>query len=364
MVYFFFRARIEKKQNIWSICYDKNEKNFLQSWLDLRIQNNMSQIEKGYSLSVLLFLMSLNNKNCLSLIVKIQTIGKRILNRPYPLYVRIRALQYMAYYLFFKALFEENRPHLVFITTDSNPSGLAGMHVCRQKNIQSCFLSRGEPFGKIPKVYADMALLRGKHSYQRYIDVGAILKQPLWQGFSNHYTPIKKIQADTDLTLGIFLGKSSTLKNLEHLLKWASENNFKTVIVRTHPNQDFAPQETIQFYHSTKIIKSSNKNIKTDAQACDLILAGNSTVHLENLLFGTPSLYCPLLELSHHDRNQYRSEGLTLQWDHTIKINQINSFYLSSRVEQILRQHLNCDLSQKESKLLFNQHIHSLLSYE
>jgi predicted glycosyltransferase len=160
--------------------------------------------------------------------------------------------------------------------------------------------------------------------------------------------PIKRI--------GIFLGKSSQLINLEQIINSLKKYQSSEILLRMHPNTLFQnPSKIVHKYPS--IILSKNSNVEQDIQSCDFILAGNTTVHLKCLLHGVVSMYCYQLEPNHFDRNKYIENGLIIEYSTELSLEAINSHYAYN---DKITYYLNTNLSTSKAIHLYEEYLSSL----
>jgi len=268
---------------------------------------------------------------------------QRLKRRGFKPYVVLRAAEFLAYYArlqkFLSASPGNFRYALIF--TDGNPHGLALLHAAKRNQVSTAFISHGEPAAPVYPLKVEMAYLKGPMSLQLYLESGGQIAKPLFQGEQERWHPIRATPNAPIRKVGIFLSKSSSREGVDRACREISaEIGAVTFLLRGHPNWE------------------SSGRLEDDVAQCDLIFAGNSTVHLEILLLGCASIYMHRLDDGEWDRQGYVREGLILDWDQGPRpiLPAIAEFYSDPRIQKKLQFHLALDQSATLTREQLNAH--------
>ena len=278
----------------------------------------------------------------------------RWLSRQYPLYVALRAAEYLAYYSRAYSLVADNRVRTVLAFSDGNPHGIALLQLARRHGKAAVFVAHGEPTGPTLPLICKAAFLWGPDSYEQYRNAGASIDQPLFRGCKDEWRPMTVLRKPM-ACVGVFLGKTTHEANIVALLgQLRLQYKPREILVRPHPNAPLPPSTVRELTRDPSVRVSESPELSRDVHSSDLVLAGNTTAHPEILLGGTPSLYCYELEDGEFDRNGYLKGGLVLRWNPGIELSAINDFYQSPRLAAHLHGHFDLDHTREASLEQFN----------
>jgi hypothetical protein len=268
--------------------------------------------------------------------------------RRFELYQVLRVAQYFAYYFQSRAVVLHFNLRGVVSCTDSNPHGLALLQVARSLGRKSVFIAHGEPTVPAARLVCDLAFLFGQNSVDRYEQSASRLGKVLLKGHSRAGLPRLTSLGEVKV-LGIFLGKVISAELLDSLIQWAShQTTLTTLILRPHPKFPL-PKTCFSYLDGQSVILSSARLIPDDVSRCDLVLAGNSTAHLDVLLAGKRSAYFSDAGPAGHDRYGYVGTGLVPLWNPTLTLEDIDRHYRTQPVRSKLDFHLSTQSSEAES---------------
>lgn len=281
----------------------------------------------------------------------------KILKR-YDLFIALRAIQYLAYYDRFDFELHKGNTNIVIVFTDANPHGRALMQSALKKNIKLCFISHGEPDETMPPICCDIAYLFGERSLLRYRKNRSHIGKVLYYGHKDIFKKIREVDFRKNVQIGIFLSKSTNLDEVVKLI-FLLKKTFKncTILIRKHPNMDLTRREEKMLLRSFAVQISDGKSLDRDIEKCDFVLAGETTVHLDVLLRGRPSLYYRNLEKNFFYRYDYVKEEIILEWDMDISDEVINNFYQDLNKKNWVNFFLNTEKDSCESIKEINETI-------
>lgn len=271
-----------------------------------------------------------------------------ILLRRSPLFVAMRAAELTAYFIYLKRAVSQAK--LVIVTTDNNPNGNALFFLAEALDKRSLFISHGEPNPPLHRFHVDMAVLFGEVSKERYRKCGAQIEEVLFHGHKELQREMRPVALSEIDCVGIFLSKFNSRENLVKLISQINRN-FQPgrILLREHPN--FRLQRGLRAELIRLGAKTSHRlDIYSDIERCDLIVAGNTTSHLEVLLSGCPSLYYYDGVKEYRDRYGYVASGLILEMDDSVTPTCINEFYTGAANKTQISKHLSISQTRAESR--------------
>jgi len=288
-----------------------------------------------------------------SLAFKTMLCNFRILNlilRRYDLFIALRGIQYLAYYDRFNLEIDKKDTSVIIVFTDGNPHGRALMETANKKEIKLCFVSHGEPNEPILPIHCDIAYLLGKRSLFRHEKNRSCFERVLYHGHKEKFKKIKEINFKKDVRIGIFLSKSTSLEHVVKLSFLLTER-FKTkdILIRRHPNMKLSSKEKEALLKIPGVEIGNGESIDKDVEGRDFIFAGDTTVHIDVLLRGCPSLYYRDLEETFFDRYGYVGEGVVLEWNINTPLDDINNFYQNLNRKNRIGYYLNIEKDSQES---------------
>lgn len=252
----------------------------------------------------------------------------------HPPYISLRALEYLAYYSRIRN--SATNKSAVVITTDSNPHGLALLKSAQSLGLKKIFISHGHPNPPAPRLSLDTAILYGPYSMKFYRIDAKTKTKVLFNPSKKFFIPIKKTIHYK--CVGIALSKNFSLDELENTTtKVRRIFGSVMVILRPHPSTKIK-KPLYRFSEKNHCEIDTGQSLVSFFSEIDLLLADDTTTHLNALLMGIPSLYMGSL-----DRYGFVSEGLVLPFSRVHSKNDIDDFYNASLVAQKLRNYLDID---------------------
>ena len=305
-------------------------------------------------------LAGLRGREAVSVLVKIRRLAplRRLmkeLSLKYPLFVALRATEYLAYCAKLDDHIGDERVRTVLVFSDGNPHGIALLHLARSYGKGAVFVAHGEPTEPIYPLLCSAAFLWGQSSAERYREAGARFERTVLLGCRDKWLPMDRVREPLSC-VGIFLSKMTRKSKIVSLVgRIRQVYDPETILIRPHPNAPLPLSMEGELTSLPGVRISEGSDLSTDARASDLVLAGNTTAHPEILLGGTPSLYCFDLEGADFDRIGYVRQNLVLAWTPQISIPEINDFYRPAEVQRQLRCHFDLDRTSEASFRLINE---------
>jgi len=275
----------------------------------------------------------------------------------YDFYLVLRVAEYIAYYGRLYALLDKDNLKGILMFTDNNPNSFALMFIAQRFRIPLYFISHGEPLEPIYPLKCKAAYLLGLESLRRYESRGSKFNKIFFKGHKQSFKKFQPIIGNQELTLGLFLGKLSTLERLSSLLTSVSKQlNIGKILIRRHPITSFYKKTNIKHMLPKNLILLNSTTFEEDVKKCDLILSGNSTAQLEALHMGKAVLYSREMEEGNFDKYKYIKDGLLISWDTELTLEKINDFYSNDNRVKI-KNRLDLSLTLSESIENFNRYV-------
>lgn len=269
--------------------------------------------------------------------------------RKQPFYIGLRFSRTLFFYCDFLRFIEIHRPKAIVFSTDGNPHGSAAMGACLTTNTPSVFVAHSPLVTKPGRLLATVAIFWGSHHSDSAVKQRSQIGQVLHYGFFERYQPMSQTQESLwNLRWGIFLSKDFSVSGIQNVVDFLQRHNPKIAIrLRPHPNK---LSKLPRFANATL---SEEPNLLADCKQVDIVLCSNSTVHLECLLHGIPSFFCPNLNSSREMLLPFIQNGLveTLELNSTFQEAAQNAIRRYNEVDfkERLSYYLNLQQSQQES---------------
>ena len=303
----------------------KNEKrqiDFIETVLNKKIIKNKRTFSilhyfTGYRL-VLFFILSSKFSNILKYLIK---------NNSF--LVTCRCTELLALYLKFdKDLKASKQIKNIIVSSDSNPYALAAILAGYKYHKKTFYINHGFIPPNPPRLITDISILDSEKLFEMYQHHRRNRSKLIYKGVEglNRHGQIvfpKKIEQ-----IGIFLSLLTNWDELYSLIK-KLHLSYK-ILVRLHPNLIIRKKSEVKKLRTLGIkVSYANEVATEDVKKCDLVIAGNSSVHLTVLKFKTPSLYYNEIDHVPNDFYYFIKNGLTyhLTTADDINLEKIQSFY-------------------------------------
>jgi hypothetical protein len=256
------------------------------------------------------------------------------------------------------------------IASHYSPATCALQAVCAKYQQPTIYVNHSliNYHNKVPKLEVDLACLYGEHVFNAFKHHDAIdCKEVLFIGLLGQTSTLLPSNSACSLEkVGIFLTASTNEDNFKNLLETLNANSFiKQIIIRPHPLKSIRTN-LAKFQNLKKVLIEESGIAEETAKLCDLIIAGNSSVYVEVLKCGKPSVYWNKLDFIGYDfyhllKNQIVYELTDIK---KIDIESIASFYNENwakrfeKVDFLFRkkeEEINKTLLSSFNRLLYTQ---------
>ena len=292
------------EKGIFSVSRSLNETNKIaevQSVISgLDLGSIRWDLSKGKSFAFFLFLAFRRPQNFL----KTWRVLRRFFSR-YPLYIALRCSETLLCFIALKYSLQRQGAKLPVSSSDGNPHGLATMAVASNLKIAHVFLSHGPQTARPIRLKTDLGIFYGERSLASYQAEKSIIRKSLF--YPREQATFKKVRVFSDVRrvcvcLGMGFHPERTQKLLEDIQVLAPQME---VLVRPHPS---LPQTARALRRD--LVFSFHPRLKDALADGSILLAGNSTAHLEAMRLGIYSFCFPILESGNPETPSFLKEKM------------------------------------------------------
>ncbi len=234
--------------------------------------------------------------------------------RKHDFLVACRASSLIFYYL--RIVQMELNPKVAYslVSSDSNPYALGTSFAFLKKNLKTIYITHGHLPEAPPRNFFDFSFFDGEAMADVYKRMGEIKGKYFLIGAEGSYNPLDLSGLKKEnKCIGIFLSLVTDWSSLGLLVGQVSEV-FKTdrILVRLHPNEIIRDKKGVKFLETIPNVTISTAETLAidDIKSCDLIITGNSSVHLTILKYGKPTLYVKGVDAVPHDFYRFVEKGI------------------------------------------------------
>lgn len=212
----------------------------------------------------------------------------------------VNYILYLCTEAFFRRVFVRLRPKAVLVANDHSALPLGFSEAARYLNIKTIYIQHAYITHDFPPLRFDLALLDGQCALDTYAVQGASQTSVAFRGLEGVERPMKTeaLTQGVPLTVGLFLNVFYEEKLKETLMSLENQPGIQRIVVRPHP----AYPVDLSFLECTKVeLSSREKTLWEDADACDVVIGGNSSFHLSVLKYGVPTLYYNDIDYVNYD---------------------------------------------------------------
>ena len=258
---------------------------------------------------------------------------------------------------YFIDLLKKIKPKIVIISNDHSVSNRSLRLSAEMLGIKTIYLQHASVSEFFPPLEFDYTLLDGKVSHQIYLHcyknqaienlrIKNNIKncEIIFSGQKKIVTKKNKNRELSELNIGFAVGENDNFNYVQELLNYINNNKTKC-IVRTHPAQDPLYIEKLKKYMEDKDWLSwsdPREHLISDYFAyINVIIAGESSIHLEAAIAGLPTFHYELSEnLVQPDYYGYVKNGISMRLKKNFSLNKLkssiqNKFNSSQRAQAI-----------------------------
>jgi hypothetical protein len=262
-------------------------------------------------------------------------------------------------YAYSREVLRRKRVRLVVSSSDGNPYGRALMAAARAEGVPLVFVAHGSVAESPVRAVASLAVLHGRAAADDFARQGSEIGDILFWGFlrESGMRPLGQVRR-----VLICLGAAPELGFLP-MLGSEIRSRFPSadLVVRPHPHALTGGRELAAMARQYGWALSSSPDVSDELAGADLILAANSTVHLDGLAAGVPSLYMPALDAPGARPLSFIREKLVAGWKDAKTTGDINAHYSRPDQQASLGRYMSQDSTREEFLREFGRRIDGLL---
>lgn len=226
-------------------------------------------------------------------------------SKKYDFLVACRSSSTLFYYLKITQMPLSPRVKYSLVSSDTNPYALGLSFALKAKGRESIYITHGHLPEDPPRDYFDYSLFDGEAVVDVYRRSGKIAGEYFLIGAEGVYNKLdlSGFQKENPV-IGVFLSLVTDWNELIHLLeKIKLKFNPPHILVRLHPNEIIRDHKGVKKLSEIPYVKISKAESVAvdDMREVDIVVAGNSSVHLTALKFGKPTLYFKGVDAVPHD---------------------------------------------------------------
>jgi hypothetical protein len=275
---------------------------------------------------------------------------RRVIDRR-GLFHAMRVMELLFYYRRYYDFFAQAAVGCAVVSNHTNPHGLAFNLAARRFGVRTVLVTHGMPIRPIARLDFDVAIVENRACRQMYEEAGWRIGRWILKPRRLDYVPFKPPASFDRLTVGVLLSKDPREDRVIELLRaLLSDTRVAAVIVRPHPLNLWAGLGArLERLRDSRLTLSAGGPVSDDLAACDLVTAGNSTIHVEAVTAGIPSCYVRDLDHGPYDEQSFVRDGLICQMAGlSLQPAGVVTFYQREQWPGVLRKYACVDAGEEE----------------
>jgi hypothetical protein len=242
---------------------------------------------------------------------RILSIARR-LHRKHPFFKVLRSVELIGYYARYLSLFRKGRYSLAVISSHSNPHSIAFNLAARRTGVPVVLITHGMPVRPVARLEYDLAVVHCEAARQTYLEEGCKFGRMLVHGRRHHHRQMSTGELPQRVAVGIFLCKDVNQERLREVVENLLANpRVSAVLIRPHPKNLWRGLvDWLESRNDSRLTRASGVDLTQDLDAVDIVFAGNSSVLVDAVTAGRPSVYVTSLDYGSHDMHQFVRRGL------------------------------------------------------
>ena len=311
-----------------------------QAWTDVSIN------KKGGIWTIVKSILTTKAFREISNLRRCARIARRLLNR-HGLFHTMRMMETVFYYFRFMELFCAEQFNYTVMSSAANPHAIAFNLAAKRSGVRSVIVLHSMPTKTMGRLFYDLAIVESEAAKHVYQQEAAGVEQFVVKSSRPLYRPMQMPEQWSDLTAAIFLSKDPqedvVRKIIDDIFEHGAVNHF---LIRPHPaNLDPGLRSRLTASYGDRVSFSAGGPAHGDIAQCDLVVAGNSGVHVEAVLAGKLSCFVAGLDHSPFDLLGFVEAGLVYHLKETsaFEPKQVVDFYNAASWQDVLRIYANID---------------------
>ena len=262
----------------------------------------------------------------------------------------LRAIELLFYYDRLGRLLDETRSRVAVMSTYTNPWGIALNLAARQRGIPVVHVMHGSPLTPLPALDYDVAIVNDAASAETLRHSGCVIQRAIVKG-APAPRPMPRSLPPEGFHVALCLSKEPVAAEVTAWIDLLCSTRFvRGVIIRPHPlNLWRGLPETVRKYRGDGA-SLSQASLAEDLGRCFLTVAGNSSVHLEALSAGVPSIHAPSLDHTPPQALAFLGSDVVYRACRPqLRIAEIMDYYCSSAWRSRFASYVNVERNEAEA---------------
>jgi hypothetical protein len=271
-----------------------------------------------------------------------------LLARRYEPFRMLRAVELLGYDARFARILDGGRYRVAVMSSYSNPWGIALNIAARRRGIPIVLVMHGMPLWPLPRLDYDLAIVNNQAAYETLLRADCRIDRIIVKSGRARYRPMPAALPATEMTVGVLLSKDPVA---ERVTTWlhalARDPRVGAIIVRKHPANLWTKLD--EALSATELVGrvsiSTTPSIVEDIRRCDLVIAGNSSAHVDAVATGVRSIFARGLDGAPDDVLGLVRDGVVFPTNEpsSLDLDEVVRFYAHSAWLTGLRRHINID---------------------
>lgn len=223
--------------------------------------------------------------------------------------------------IYFDRLLSFTKPRYVIVSNDHNIPNRSLLALSRNRGCKTVYMQHASVSAVFPAVNVDYAFLDGMSAYETYLrcelnrpapDLRLESRQIVLSGQKKRLSRCESCEKPD--AVGLAVNSLDSLTDLRRFVKQMSEQGIK-LKVRWHPALDAKVIDLVKSALDSHQVKYSDpcvENVNDFLGSIRALIAGNSSIHLESALCGTPTFYYEISSADKPDYYGYVKNGLAV----------------------------------------------------
>ena len=228
-----------------------------------------------------------------------------MLAKKYDFLVGCRTSSALFYFVASKRILKRNKIQATIVSSDTNPYAMGLTWAAKSMRLKTLYINHGHIPEGPPRLFFDYAFLDGNALLDVYKRTSPTSTKVIFKGCEGDYRPLNLSALKNDsIRIGVFQSLITDTDLFLNIINQLRSKSFvKSILVRLHPNLVIRNKKIVKKISQMKDVQLSyaNELATCDLKNCDLVIAGNSSVHLTSLKFGVPSIYLNQIDIVPHD---------------------------------------------------------------
>ena len=276
---------------------------------------------------------------------------------------------FVGYYVKNIYILSRTSPKAVLVTSNYAADSCAMVSAAKSLNIPVIFYPHGAvtSFNQPTNIGYDIAIFSGKYGVDLYKENSPDFSPKLlFCGIKGKTDPLKIDFSDQKppKKVGIFLTAKTNMQILTEIVDELTDKwNVEKILIRPHPVDLIIPDFVSLGSKKNIFISAKGDPLIEDVKQVDFAFVGNSSVHLEILKLGVPTLYFGSMDSYDYDINGFVKHKVVPSFDNfsSIKLDDIASFYGSDWKDSFSYFDAGYGLSEEEINLNIKNGIEEFL---